>query len=125
MTQGQGRQFFIPATMMTQSFPQAKPAQHLATLEESDFGITVTSKGGGCVIEKQRLKLHGIYWLKWTEEGLIQNPKLKSILRARLHVPPDRTEHVIATFLNWASSATNERDVYKALEVAILKGWEQ
>lgn len=111
--------------MMTQGFPQAKPAQHLATLDESDFGITVTSKGGGAVIEKQCLKLHGIYRLKRTEEGLIENLKLKPILRALSEVPPDRAEHAIAVFLSWAKDATNVRDIYKALEVAILKGWEQ
>lgn len=72
---------------------------------------------------EERLRLHGIYRLKWTENGLIENPRLKPVLRALKETPPERAERAIAAFLSWASSATNVRDIYKALEVAILRGW--
>ena len=55
---------------------------------------------------EERLKLHGIYRLKWTEEGLVENPKLKPILRALSEIPPDRAERAFAAFLGWAKDAT-------------------
>lgn len=72
---------------------------------------------------EERLRLQGIYRLKWTENGLIENPRLKPVLRALKETPPERAERAIVAFLSWASSATNVRDIYKALEVAILRGW--
>lgn len=61
--------------------------------------------------------------------GLIEVPttvnRIDLLLRALKETPPERAERAFAAFLNWAACATNVRDIYKALEVAILRGWEK
>jgi hypothetical protein len=73
---------------------------------------------------EQQLKLYGIYRHTWQDDKLVDNPKLKPILTALAHIPRSRAERIIQAFLKWIRTAKNVEDRYKAMEVAISKGWE-
>jgi hypothetical protein len=72
----------------------------------------------------EQLKLYGIYKQTWQEDTLILNPKLKQIYDVCSQVPTEKIEAGIRAFLAWIKTAKNVQDKYKALEIAILKGWE-
>ncbi len=73
---------------------------------------------------EQQLKLYGIYTHTWQDDKLVDNPKLKPTLAALARIPRRRAERVIQAFLKWIRTAKNVEDRYKAMEVAISKGWE-
>jgi DNA-binding MarR family transcriptional regulator len=75
---------------------------------------------------EEQLKYFGITRIIWpqSEPEPIENPRIKPIFRALREVPPQRAERALAAFLKWAKTSQNVKDIYKALETAILRGWE-
>ncbi|KAB8318253.1 hypothetical protein SD81_016985 [Tolypothrix campylonemoides VB511288] len=73
---------------------------------------------------QDRLRLYAIYLYVRSGEELIPNPKLEAVKKAIALVPPQKVEAGIRAFLAWIKDARNVQNQYKALESAILRGWE-
>jgi hypothetical protein len=84
------------------------------------------------LVEKyyEQLKYWQVYPLVWKDEILIENPRFKPILQALAKISRPRAEQAIQAFLKWIRNKTESQicdtygSKYKALEVAISKGWE-
>jgi hypothetical protein len=78
----------------------------------------------------EQLKYWQIYPLVWKDDVLIENWRFKPILQALAHIPRPRAERAIQAFLKWIRNKTEKQvrdtygSIYKALEVALSKGWE-
>ncbi len=79
----------------------------------------------------EQLKYWQIYPLVWKDDILIENWRFKPILQALADIPRPRAERAIQAFLKWIRNKTEKQvcdtygSKYKAMEVAISKGWEQ
>jgi hypothetical protein len=78
------------------------------------------------VLEKheQQLKLYGITRLSYRGDQLIDNPKLKPVIKALSRVSVGAADKAVTAFLNWVRNAKNVDNVYRALELAISRQWQ-
>lgn len=68
--------------------------------------------------------MYSVYIRIRQNENIVLNPKLERIIQAVGHIPTTKVEARIRAFLAWIRNATDVKDQYKALEVAISRGWE-
>ncbi len=73
---------------------------------------------------EQQLKLYGITRLSYRGDQLIDNPKLKPVIKALSRVSVGAADKAVTAFLNWVRNAKNVDNVYRALELAISRQWQ-
>lgn len=83
---------------------------------------------GGCSVLKsfeESLKKIGLYFRVYRDGEIIDNPRMKPILRSLSQIAPDLALKSIRAFLNWAKGASNVKDIYKAFHACIKKRWQE
>ncbi|MBP5977040.1 hypothetical protein HW132_31050 [Brasilonema sp. CT11] len=73
----------------------------------------------------KKLSLYGVYVFTIQNEISQLNPRMERIIQKSGTLNKDKVENALRAFIAWARDAKDVKDIYRALEAAISKGWEE